>query len=66
LGKNINVIKKNTALFDAGKEAGPEICSCLVTKLQDKIIIKDSQQILKKCGRVYLKTMVTKIASFMK
>jgi glutamate formiminotransferase len=45
-GENINIIEKITeALFDASKEVGVEgnmektACSCLITRVQDKIFI---------------------------
>jgi hypothetical protein len=50
LGETVNIIKKDTeAVLNASKEIGSEvnadktkydICSCLVTRLQDKFIIK--------------------------
>jgi hypothetical protein len=46
LSKNKNVIKKNTeALLEVSREDGleakrkQEICKCLITRMQDKIII---------------------------
>jgi hypothetical protein len=38
-GDNIDIKKNTQTLIDASKEVGPEVCCCLITKTQGKIVI---------------------------